>query len=65
VKLLVDEMYPPVLAAQLRKAGHDAVSVHDDANVRGMDDPALRDLALTSGRAAVTEHAMYWLQPVS
>jgi predicted nuclease of predicted toxin-antitoxin system len=64
VKLFIDEMYPPVVAEQLRKAGYDPVSVHDDANVRGLDDPALCGLALSSGRAVVTENAADFLRIV-
>jgi predicted nuclease of predicted toxin-antitoxin system len=62
VKLLIDEMYPPAVAEQLRKAGHDVVSVHDDANVRGMDDQAVCGLALSAGRAVVTENAADFLR---
>ena len=62
MKLLIDEMYPPAVAEQLRKAGHDAVSVQDDPNVRGLDDPALCGLALTSGRAVVTENTADFLR---
>jgi len=29
MRLLLDEMYPPVVAEQLRARGHDVVSVHD------------------------------------
>jgi predicted nuclease of predicted toxin-antitoxin system len=62
VRLLIDEMYPPTVAAQLRRAGYDAISVHDDANTRGLDDPAVCGLALSAGRAVVTENAADFLR---
>jgi predicted nuclease of predicted toxin-antitoxin system len=62
VRLLIDEMYPPTVAEQLRKAGHDAVSVHDDANTPGLDDAAVCGLALSGGRAVVTENAADFLR---
>jgi hypothetical protein len=62
VRLLIDEMYPPAVAEQLRKAGHDAVSIHDDSNTRGMDDAAVCGLALSAGRAVVTENAADFLR---
>jgi predicted nuclease of predicted toxin-antitoxin system len=62
VRLLIDEMYPPAVAEQLRQAGHDAVSIHDDANTRGLDDSAVCSLALSAGRAVVTENAADFLR---
>jgi hypothetical protein len=61
VRLLIDEMYPPAVAEQLRKAGHDAVSIHDDASTRGLDDAAVCGLAVSAGRAVVTENAADFL----
>lgn len=62
MRLLIDEMYPPIIAAQLRQAGQDAVSVHDDASMRGLDDSAVCGLALSAGRAVVTENAADFLR---
>jgi predicted nuclease of predicted toxin-antitoxin system len=62
VRLLIDEMYPPAVAELLRKAGHDAVSVHDDPETRGMDDSAICALALSAGRVVVTENAADFLR---
>ena len=62
MRLLIDEMYPPAVAEQLRKAGHDAISIHDDANTRGMNDAAVCGLALSAGRAVVTENAADFLR---
>ena len=61
MRLLIDEMYPPAVAEQLRQAGHDAVSIHDDPNTRGPDDSAVCSLALSAGRAVVTENAADFL----
>lgn len=61
MKLLIDEMYPPVVAHRLREAGHDALSVLDDPAMRGLDDGSVCDLAVTTGRAVVTENAADFL----
>jgi hypothetical protein len=50
-------MYPSVMAVQLRRVGHDAISVTDDPESTGLDDARPCDLALASGRAIVTENA--------
>jgi hypothetical protein len=58
VKLLLDEMYPPVVAEQLRARGHDVVSVHDPEYRRlegGPDEEAFA-AALAESRALVTEN---------
>ncbi len=62
MRLLIDEMYPAAIAEQLRKAGHDAVSLHDDPETRALDDPAVCGLALSAGRAVVTENAADFLR---
>jgi predicted nuclease of predicted toxin-antitoxin system len=62
VRLLIDEMYPPAIAEQLRKAGHDVVSIQDDPETRALDDSAVCDLALSAGRAVVTENAADFLR---
>jgi predicted nuclease of predicted toxin-antitoxin system len=62
VRLLIDEMYPGAVAEQLRKAGHDAVSLHYDPETRALDDSAVCGLALAAGRAVVTENAADFLR---
>jgi predicted nuclease of predicted toxin-antitoxin system len=62
VKLLIDEMYPPAIAEQLRKAGHDAISVQEDPGARALDDSAVCGLALSAGRAVVSENAADFLR---
>ena len=58
MKLLLDEMYSPVVAEQLRARGHDVVSVHD-ADYRyleGAPDEEVFAAALAEERALVTEN---------
>jgi predicted nuclease of predicted toxin-antitoxin system len=62
VRLLIDEMYLPAIAEQLRKAGHDAVSVQEHPEARALDDSAVCNLALSAGRAVVTENAADFLR---
>jgi predicted nuclease of predicted toxin-antitoxin system len=55
VKLLLDEMYPNVIAQQLRGRGHDVKSVHD-APGRGSPDSDVLEHARMEGRTVVTEN---------
>jgi hypothetical protein len=55
VRLLLDEMYPRVIADRLRGRGHDVISVHD-APGRGTPDPGVLEYARSEGRALVTEN---------
>jgi predicted nuclease of predicted toxin-antitoxin system len=61
VKLVVDEMYSPVLAEQLRARGHDVVAVGEVAGLAGASDAALLDWAQRHRRALVTENAADFL----
>ena len=56
MKLLLDEHYPPALAKQLRERGHDAVSVQEEAILRGMTDPDLFAESQRRNRAVLTEN---------
>lgn len=58
MKLLLDEMYPPVVAEQLRAGGHDVVSVHDPEyrRLEGAPDEEIFAAALAESRALVTEN---------
>jgi hypothetical protein len=58
LKLLLDEMYSPAVAAELRRRGHDVLSVHDaessvDPGASGADVFAA---AQAEGRVLVTEN---------
>jgi hypothetical protein len=58
VKLLLDEMYAPVVAEQLRGRGHDVASVHDPEyrQLEGAPDEEIYAAALAEERALVTEN---------
>lgn len=58
MKLLLDEMYPPAVAEQLRARGHDVVSVHDPEyrRLEGAPDEEVFAAALAEERALVTEN---------
>jgi predicted nuclease of predicted toxin-antitoxin system len=55
LKLLLDEMYPSLIAGELRARGHDVVSVHETPG-RGTPDDEVFDHARSAGRAIVTEN---------
>jgi uncharacterized protein DUF5615 len=55
VKLLLDEMYPSLIARELRARGHDVLSAHETPG-RGTPDEELFDHARADGRAVVTEN---------
>lgn len=61
MKLLIDEMYPAALAQILRDDGHDAVSILEDPERRGLSDDAVYALAVSARRAVVTENAADFL----
>jgi hypothetical protein len=56
VRLLLDEMFPPVAASLLcDEYGHDALHV-GEAGLHGADDAMVATLARSEGRAVVTEN---------
>ncbi|MCC6223296.1 MAG: DUF5615 family PIN-like protein [Thermoleophilia bacterium] len=59
MRLLLDEMFSPVVAERLRALGRDAVSVHDADQLRleGAPDEEVVAAALAEERALVTENA--------
>lgn len=56
LRLLIDEMYPHVIAEQLRARGFDVLAVSERKEWRSMADPAIFDLCQSEGRAIVTEN---------
>lgn len=56
MKLLIDEMWEPELAEQLRLRGYDVVSVHERSDLEGRSDDLILRAALREGRAIVTEN---------
>jgi hypothetical protein len=55
LRLLLDEMYPSLIASELRTRGHDVVSVHESPG-SGTSDEQVLDHARSDGRAVVTEN---------
>lgn len=58
MRLLLDEMYPAVLAERLRDRGHDVVSIHESDYqwLEGASDADVCSAALADGRAVLTEN---------
>ncbi len=56
LKLLLDEMYPPAIAEQLRRRRRDADAVTARAELRMLPDPDLFDVAQVEGRTVATEN---------
>jgi len=55
VRLLLDEMWPPAIAMELRRRGHDVEAVAERLDLRGMPDEVIFSVAQREGRAIVTE----------
>lgn len=56
MKLLLDEMYPPRLAEELRRRGHDVVAVEERPDLKGMEDEPLLIAATSEDRVLVSEN---------
>ena len=56
MRLLLDEMHAPAVAAALTEAGFDVVATAADPSLRGSSDADLLDLATAADRALVTEN---------
>jgi predicted nuclease of predicted toxin-antitoxin system len=58
MKLLLDEMYAPAVAGQLRARGHDVSSIHDPEYhlLEGALDEEMWAVAIAHGRALVSEN---------
>jgi predicted nuclease of predicted toxin-antitoxin system len=58
MKLLLDEMYTPTIAEQLRARGHDAASIHDPEYrmLEGEPDAEVWAAAIAEDRALVSEN---------
>lgn len=58
MRLLLDEMYAPTIAEQLRARGHDAASVHDPEyrTLEGEPDDEVWAAAVAADRVLVTEN---------
>lgn len=58
MKLLLDEMWPPDIAIQLRHRGHDVEAVTERPELRGQSDPVVFTVAQAEERAVVTENVI-------
>jgi predicted nuclease of predicted toxin-antitoxin system len=58
MKLLLDEMYAPAIAEQLRERGHDVVSLHDAGHraLEGAPDEEVWARAVAEDRVLVSEN---------
>ena len=56
MKLLIDEMYPPSIAEQLRDRGQDVQAVTERPELRALADIDIFALAQQQQRAVVTEN---------
>jgi hypothetical protein len=56
LKLLIDEMYPPAIAEQLRERGGDVEAVTARSELRGLPDADIFAWAQQERRAVVTEN---------
>jgi hypothetical protein len=57
IALLLDEMFPPIIAEELRRRGHDVAAVAADPQLRAKTDPELFAWAAQQKRRLVTENA--------
>ena len=58
MRVCLDELYSPKIAAELRTRGHDAISVHDRPGLVALPDAQLFALMAAEQRALVTENAI-------
>lgn len=56
MKLLLDEMHAPEVAARLRARGHDVVAVKERRELTALPDRELLRMATSGGRVLVTEN---------
>ncbi|HEY5262098.1 MAG TPA: DUF5615 family PIN-like protein [Solirubrobacteraceae bacterium] len=56
MKLLLDEMYSPVIAEQVGSRGHDVEAVAARSELRALADEGIFDVAQQEGRTVVTEN---------
>jgi hypothetical protein len=61
VKILLDEMWPPVIAAELRRRGHNVLAVAERPDLRGQPDDVIFELAQAEGWTVLTENVADYL----
>lgn len=60
MRLLLDEMYPPDIAVDLRRKGHDVVAVAEHADLREQEDEDLLRAASAEQRVLLTENVKHF-----
>ena len=65
MRLLLDEMWSPAIAAALPERGHDVVAVTERSDLRGKPDDVMFSEAQADGRAIVTENVVDYRQLAS
>jgi hypothetical protein len=65
MRLCLDELYTPLIAAQLRELDHDAISVHDRSGLPGTSDRDLLELMVAERRAVLTANVADFMIVVS
>jgi predicted nuclease of predicted toxin-antitoxin system len=58
LSLLIDEMYPPAVADQLRRRGHDVTAVTERPELRALDDQEVFATTQQEHHAVVTENVV-------
>ena len=56
MRLLLDEMWSPEIAIQLRRRGYDVIAIGELPDLRGKLDPVIFAWAQAEGRAIVTDN---------
>lgn len=62
MRLLIDEMFSPAIAEQLRGRDHDAIGVQERPGLSGLSDGALLSWAHNDQRAILTENVADFLR---
>ena len=65
MRLCLDELYTPLIAARLRKLDHDVISVHDRSGLLGTPERDLLELMAAERRAIVTANIADFMALVS
>jgi hypothetical protein len=65
MRLCLDELYTPPIAAELRQLGHDVISVHDRASLLGTPDAELLASMADERRALLTANVADFMALIS
>jgi len=62
LKLLLDELYAPIIAVQLRERGHDVEAAKERPKLWGLNDGELLAVAVDEHRALLTENVGHFMR---